>query len=93
MSRHIYSRCEMVDKVKLCGESIENNADDIIGNERYLDKVTVTFKISRIIDEPTKINISRDFFPEGEIETIKEENDEAIRRNRKNTGNSNKTKK
>lgn len=86
--RRMLTRWEMVDLVKICGESIENHAEEIIGNDKYFSDVTVTFKINRFDDEQTCININRNFFPEGVIE--EEAKHETKRRNTKNTRNTGK---
>ena len=38
-SKHLYSRNELIDQIKHCGQSIIDNAESILGNERYLRKV------------------------------------------------------
>ena len=34
--KHLYSRNELIDQIKHCGQSIIDNAESILGNERYL---------------------------------------------------------
>lgn len=68
MSRKLWTRNELIDLIKICGESIEKNADIILGDERYFTDLTVSFKICRIREEEPTININRNFIPEGIVE-------------------------
>lgn len=62
--RKLYTRKEMVEQIKACGQSIIDNADSILGDERYFLKLTVAFDIYRAIDIVPTIEINRSFSPE-----------------------------
>lgn len=68
---HIYTREEMVQQIKDCGESIVKNADAILGNEQYFLALTVMFEIKRDRSQLPSIMIQRQFLPEHQIEVIK----------------------
>ena len=59
------TREKLVEEIKACGESIINNAESIVGGEQYLTDLTVTIYIN--FNEVTRINIDRNFAPEGVI--------------------------
>ena len=56
-------RAELIRQLKLCGASIVENAESIIGTEKMLTDVTVSIYIDR--DEIPHINVDRNFYPEG----------------------------
>ena len=56
-------RAELIRQLKLCGASIVENAESIIGTEKGLTDVTVSIYINR--DEIPHINVDRNFCPEG----------------------------
>lgn len=56
------TREELVEKIKQCGESIIKNAESIVGNEKFLTNLQVTIYVNS--DEPIRINVDRDFYPE-----------------------------
>lgn len=56
-------RDELIRQLKLCGASIVENAESIIGTEERLVGVTVTIDFGDQII-PT-INVDREFVPEG----------------------------
>ena len=70
-SKHLYSRNELIDQIKNCGQSIIDNAESILGNERYFESITVIFDINRNRNWMPDIQIQRRFIPESEIENIK----------------------
>ena len=45
--KHLYSRNELIDQIKHCGQSIIDNAESILGNERYFESITIVFDINR----------------------------------------------
>lgn len=69
--KHLYSRNELIDQIKNCGQSIIDNAESILGNERYFESITVIFDINRNRNWMPDIQIQRRFIPESEIENIK----------------------
>lgn len=69
--RKIKTRLEMIEDIKNIGRSIILNADDILGNEKYFLKSTVSFIITRDRDEMPTISVTKEFIPEGEIDDIK----------------------
>lgn len=52
-----------VEYIKLAGQTIVDNAESIVGSEKYLASLNVT--VSLYPHEAPIINISRDFYPEG----------------------------
>ena len=70
-SKHLYSRNELIDQIKHCGQSIIDNAESILGNERYFESITVIFDINRDRNLMPDIQIQRRFIQESEIENIK----------------------
>lgn len=70
-SKHLYSRNELIDQIKHCGQSIIDNAESILGSERYFESITVIFDINRDRNLMPDIQIQRRFIPESEIENIK----------------------
>lgn len=66
--RALYTREELKEQIKQCGQSIIDNADSILGDERYFLDLLVSFRISRSRDEIPLINVSRKFTPEQQIE-------------------------
>ena len=69
--KHLYSRNELIEQIKNCGQSIIDNAESILGNERYFESITVIFDINRNRNWMPDIQIQRRFIPESEIENIK----------------------
>ena len=72
--KHLYSHNELIDQIKHCGQSIIDNAESILGNERYFESITVIFDINRDRNWMPDIQIQRRFIPESEIENIKKYN-------------------
>ena len=56
----------LIEDLKAAGQSIVDNAESIIGTERYLHQVRVTITLNP--SEATMINVDRDFYPEGMID-------------------------
>ena len=69
--KRLYSRNELIKQIKNCGQSIIDNAESILGNERYFESITVIFDINRDRNWMPDIQIQRRFIPESEIENIK----------------------
>lgn len=57
----VKNREELVEEIKLCGKSIIENAESIVGNEAYLGSLQVTIYVNPA--EPIRINIDRDYYP------------------------------
>lgn len=66
--RKMYTRDELIDQIKHCGQSIIDNAESILGNERYFTSLTVIFDVQRNRTCIPDIQIQRRFVPELEIE-------------------------
>lgn len=73
--KHLYSRNELIDQIKHCGQSIIDNAESILGNERYFESITIIFDINRDRNWMPDIQIQRRFMPELEIENLKTYNE------------------
>lgn len=58
---HPHQKC--VDYVKICADSIKENAESIVGTEKTLKDVLVTIRLYP--EELPEINIDRNFYPEG----------------------------
>ena len=69
--KRLYSRNELINQIKHCGQSIIDNAESILGNERYFESITIIFDINRDKNCIPDIQIQRRFIPESEIENIK----------------------
>ena len=74
--KHLYSRNELIDQIKHCGQSIIDNAESILGksilgNERYFESITITFDVNKNRNCIPDIQIQRKFIPELEIEDLK----------------------
>lgn len=83
--RMMYTYEELLDQIKHCGQSIIDNAESILGNERYFTSVTVTFDIFRNTNFMPEIEVKRRFTPELEIENI--ETYKELKRRNKNGNN------
>lgn len=73
--KHLYSHNELIDQIKHCGQSIIDNAESILGNERYFESITIIFDINRYKNCIPDIQIQRRFIPELEIENLKTYNE------------------
>ena len=71
--KNLWTRNEMIEQIKLCGESIAKNADSILGDEKYFTDLTVQFTIKRLKDEEPMIMIQRNFIPNGLIDTYEKQ--------------------
>lgn len=66
--QNLYSRDELIQQIKNCGQSIIDNAESILGDERYFMRLNVSFDILRLKAEVSSIEIKREFTPEKEFE-------------------------
>ena len=73
--KHLYSRNELIDQIKHCGQSIIDTAESILGNERSFESITIIFDINRNRNWMPDIQIQRRFIPELEIEDLKTYNE------------------
>lgn len=71
IDRKLYTYNELVEQIKHCGQSIIDNAESILGNERYFESITIIFDINRNKNCIPDIQIQRRFIPELEIEDLK----------------------
>lgn len=84
-NRQIKTYDELINDIKAAGASIINNAESILGNEKYFINVKVSFVIDRNKNNIPTINVSREFIPEANIDVIKKENDELTEKVKKET--------
>lgn len=84
-NRKMYTREELIDQIKHCGQSIIDNAEGILGDERYFESMTIIFDINRNRNCIPDIQIQRRFIPELEIEDLKTYNE--FKRRNKNGDN------
>lgn len=75
IDRKLYTYNELVEQIKHCGQSIIDNAESILGNERYFESITIIFDINRNKNCIPDIQIQRRFIPELEIEDLKTYNE------------------
>lgn len=75
--RTIKSREELIEDIINAGKSIINNADSILGNEKYFLNCKVTFTIDRNINNIPTISVQREFIPEDNIDKIAMEEHQA----------------
>ena len=66
--QNLYTREELIQQIKNCGQSIIDNAESILGDERYFMRVNVSFDILRLKAQAPNIEIKREFAPEKEFE-------------------------
>ena len=57
---------DIANDIKVCAESIITNAESIVGTEKYMTDLTVTIYITA--GEPPRVNVDRNFMPEGVID-------------------------
>lgn len=63
-------REEIIQNIKDCGQSLIDNAEEMVGNLKFLTDVTITCYISEK-GYPPHINVSTEFLPEDFIERNK----------------------
>lgn len=66
--QNLYSHDELIQQIKNCGQSIIDNAESILGDERYFMRVNISFDILRLKAQVPSIEIKREFTPEKEFE-------------------------
>ncbi|WP_288887015.1 hypothetical protein [uncultured Eubacterium sp.] len=66
--RNMYTRKELIEQIEQCGQSIIDNAESILGDERYFSHLQVDFQIFRSTSQIPCIEITRAFIPEQQIE-------------------------
>ena len=64
------SREEIIQNIKDCGQSLIDNAEEMVGNHKFLTDITITCYVSERY-YPPYINVSTDFLPENFIERNK----------------------
>lgn len=57
--QNLYSRDELIQQIKNCGQSIIDNAESILGDERYFMRLNVSFDILRLKAEVPSIEIKK----------------------------------
>lgn len=62
-----YTREELIQNIKDCGQSLIDNAENIVGNYKYLGEIIITCYPSEH-EEGVHIEVSNDFCPEKFIE-------------------------
>lgn len=66
--RNMKNRQELLDDIKKYGQSIIDNAESILGDERYFMDLKISFIVDRSLEKGLTINLERHFIPEGDIE-------------------------
>ena len=67
---YIFTREEIIENIKDCGQSLISNAEKIVGDYKYLTDVVITCYVNEKDNAPY-ISINTDFIPENFIERIK----------------------
>lgn len=62
-----YGREELVQNIKDCGQSLIDNAENIVGNYKYLGEITITC-FPNDCNEAAHIEITNDIYPEKYLE-------------------------
>lgn len=60
-------REEIIQQIKDCGQSLIDNAENIVSDYKYAKGFTITCYLGREGDSP-RINVDTDFYPEKFIE-------------------------
>ena len=66
----LWTKEDMIEQIKKCGQGIIDNASDLASDAKYLMEVKIEFTVGRKDDNMPTINVSRKFIPEGIVETI-----------------------
>lgn len=74
ISRDKTKREQIVENVKACGQSLIDNAEEIVGNYKFLCGIGISCYVDDL-SEPARINVNHDFYPEPVIEQYKEGDD------------------
>lgn len=67
--RELDRREEMIQRIKSCGQYIVDNAEAILGNEKYIRELYVTCNFWGISEAPY-ISINKDVMPDSFIECV-----------------------
>lgn len=89
VKRTIKNREELINDIINAGKSIINNADSILGNEKYFINCKVSFTIDRNLNNIPTISVQREFIPENNIEKMVEQPKKVIKKGSKSNGKSN----
>lgn len=63
-------RERVIQNIKDCGQSLIDNASNIVGNYKYVNNYIITCHVSEM-DEMPHIDVNISFYPEGIIERYK----------------------
>jgi hypothetical protein len=63
------SREKLIQNIKDCGQSLIDNAENIIGNYKYLGEITI-YCFPNEHDEPPHIEVTNKFYPENYVEKL-----------------------
>lgn len=64
------TREEIIQNIKDCGQSLIDNAEEIIGDYKFFRDITITCYVNGR-DEAPYISVDTDFVPENWIERVK----------------------
>ena len=64
-------REQLVQNIRSCGQTLINNAEQIVGDYEFLKSVSISCYIDDILEPPT-MSVIHDFYPEIVIEQVKE---------------------
>ena len=68
----ICTREEIIQNIKDCGQSLIDNAENIVSNYKYARGFTITCYVDNTSDVPY-ISVDTDFYPEKFIERVRDE--------------------
>lgn len=63
-------RERIIQNIKDCGQSLIDNASNIVGNYKYVSEYTITCHVSEM-DEMPHIDVNISFYPEGVVQRYK----------------------
>ena len=66
----ICSKEEIIQNIKDCGQSLIDNAENIVSNYKYMNGLTITCYVSEC-EAPPYISVDTDFIPENFIDRLK----------------------
>lgn len=84
-NKKMYTYDELINQICECAQSIMDNAESILGNERYFNNLEVSFQIFRSRSAYPTVQVTRNFTPELEVEDLKTYNE--LKRRNKNGNN------
>lgn len=64
-----YTREELIQNIKDCGQSLIDNAENIVGNYKYLGEIEITC-FPNITDDAVRIEVNNSFYPEKFVEKL-----------------------